>query len=299
MSDTEGYIPTDDGLKLYYRLLGEGRDTLVIPTACLLQEDLHRLAKGRRLLFYDRRGRGQSDRDPNAENIWTDYELRDLETVRQHFGLEQMALLGWSVVGAIAALYAATRPERVQRLVLMCPMAPRSPAPYDDRVAVEAREAERIDPAAAHRLREMMGSREHIERAEWFCREFQRVIVPRQMGRPEALARMKSDPCAYSNEWWHNLHQHHQMHYPPETRSNYDWRERVSQVSAPALVVHGIEDLIPLQASREWVAALPQARLWVVEGSGHFPHLETPEVFFPALECFLAGEWPEGAEGDA
>jgi proline iminopeptidase len=287
-----GYIPTDDGLRLYYRLLGEGRDTVVIPAACLLHEDLYPLANGRRLLFYDRRGRGRSDRDPNPENIWTDYELRDLETVRQHIGLAQIALLGWSVVGAIAALYAATHPDRVKRLVMMCPLAPRCPAPYDDPVAVEAKEAARIDPDAAKRLREMMASGEHVEKAEWFCREFQRVILPRQMGRPEALQRMKSDPCACPNEWWHNLHAHHQMHYPPETRSNYDWRERVGQVSAPALVVHGTEDLIPLEASREWVTTLPQARLLTVQGSGHFPHLEAPEVFFPALESFLAVQWP-------
>jgi pimeloyl-ACP methyl ester carboxylesterase len=103
---------------------------------------------------------------------------------------------------------------------------------------------------------------------------------------------MKSDPCACPNEWWHNLRQHHQMHVPPESRTNYDWRERVSRVSAPTLVVHGTDDLIPLEASQEWAATLPKARLLTLEGSGHFPHLEDPEAFFPAVEAFLCGEWP-------
>jgi hypothetical protein len=91
-------------------------------------------------------------------------------------------------------------------MVMMCPLSPRSPAPYDDPEAVQEKEQARIDPVAAADLREKMNSGQHIEEPERFWREFQRVIVPRQMGRPEALTRMRSDPCAYSNEWWHNLH---------------------------------------------------------------------------------------------
>jgi pimeloyl-ACP methyl ester carboxylesterase len=247
------------------------------------------------VIFYDPRGRGQSDRDPDPEHIWTDYEVRDLEAVRQHFNLEQMALLGWSYLGGIVALYASQYPNRVSRMVMMCPLSPRSPAPYDDPEATQQKEQARIDPVAAADLRERMKSGQHIEEPERFCREFQRVIVPRQMGRPEALARMKSDPCAYPNEWWHNLHQHHQTHFPPETRSNYDWRGRMSPVAASALVVHGLEDLIPVESSREWVDVLPDARLLVIEGVGHFPHLEAPEMFFRSVERFLDGGWPEEA----
>lgn len=296
MQANEGYVLTDDQVRLHYHLFGDGPDTVVVPLACQLLEDLRPLARGRRLIFYDPRGRGQSDRDPDPEHIWTDYEVRDLETVRQHFGLDQMALLGWSYLGGIVALFAAQHPERVSRMVMMCPLSPRSPAPYDDPEAAQQKEQARIDPVAAADLRDKMNSGQHIEEPERFCREFQRVIVPRQMGRPEALARMRSDPCAYPNEWWHNLHQHHETHVPLETRSNYDWRDRMSQVGASALVVHGLEDLIPLGSSREWVDVLPHARLLATEGAGHFPHLEAPEVFFPSVKRFLDGEWPEEAE---
>ena len=293
MQENEGHVLIADEVRLHYHLLGDGPDTVVIPLACQLMEDLRPLARGRRLIFYDPRGRGQSDRDPDPEHIWTDYEVKDLETVRQHFGLDQMALLGWSYLGGIVALYAAQHPERVSRMVMMCPLSPRSPAPYDDPEAVQEKEQARIDPVAAADLREKMNSGQHIEEPERFCRQFQRVIVPRQMGRPEALARMRSDPCAYPNEWWHNLHQHHETHVPLETRSNYDWRDRMSQVTASALVVHGMEDLIPVESSREWVEVLPHARLLPIEGAGHFPHLEAPEVFFPSVNRFVDGEWPE------
>lgn len=295
MQENEGYVPTNDRVRLHYQILGDGPVSVVIPSACTLLEDLRPLAEGRRLIFYDPRGRGQSDRDPDPEHIWTDYEVRDLETVRRHFGLEQMVLLGWSYLGGIVALYAGQHPERVSRMVMMCPLSPRSPAPYDDPEATQRKEQARIDPAAAADLREKMNSGQHIEEPERFCREFQRVILPRQMGRPEALARMKSDPCAYPNEWWHNKHEHHQIHIPPETRSNYDWRDRMSQVEASALIVHGLEDLIPMESSREWVDVLPNAHLLAIEGVGHFPHLEAPEIFFRSVERFLDSEWPEEA----
>jgi len=113
------------------------------------------------------------------------------------------------------------------------------------------------------------------------------LIIPRQMGHPDTLTRMKSDPCAYPNEWWHNLHEHHEMHVPSETRINYDWRDRMSQITASALVIHGMEDLmIPLGSSREWVDILPQARLLAIEGVGHYPHLAAPDIFFLRLRDF-------------
>lgn len=102
--------------------------------------------------------------------------------------------------------------------------------------------------------------RRHLGLAQTALVGWSQVIVPRQMGRPETLAGMKSNPCADVNEWWHNLRQHHETHLPLETRSNYDWRERMSQVSAFALVIHGMEDLIPVESSRAWVDILLSRR---------------------------------------
>jgi proline iminopeptidase len=67
-------------------------------------------------------------------------------------------------------------------------------------------------------------------------------------------------------------------------------------IKVPTLVIHGTEDLIPLESAREWAATLPNARLFTIPEVGHYPHLEAPEIFFPAVDQFLSGEWPEGAE---
>ena len=49
------------------------------------------------------------------------------------------------------------------------------------------------------------------------------------------------------------------------------------------------------EAVEEWVKTLPCARLFLIPESGHFPHLEDPGIFFPALDVFLRGNWPEGS----
>ena len=57
--------------------------------------------------------------------------------------------------------------------------------------------------------------------------------------------------------------------------------------------VHGSLDVIPLEYAREWAAALPTARLLVLEGMGHFPYVEAPGRFFAAVDVFVRGGWPE------
>jgi proline iminopeptidase len=295
MAQTEGYVPVEAGLKLYYRVVGDGRHTVIIPAASWLSADFGPLAEGRCLIFYDQRGRGQSDPDADESHVWTDYEVRDLEAIRQHLALGHVSIIGWSYMGGLVALYAADHPAAVTRLVLMCPISPRSGAPYENADAATQKENARLDPAGIQRLKDMQQAGLDLSDPEAYCRQFQAVITPRQMGKPQALAHMRSDPCQYPNEWRHNLVGHNRIHVPEASRT-YDWRPRLSTLQAPTLVIHGSEDLIPLESSQEWTALLPNARLLTVAGSGHYPHLEAPEIYFPAVDQFLRGTWPDGAE---
>ena len=291
MTDNEGYIPLQEGLRLHYRAVGDGPRTVVIPASTELAADLEPLARGRKVIFYDQRSRGQSDVDPDESHIWIDYEVHDLEAIRLHFGLERVSIIGWSYMGGISALYTGAHPACVDRLILMCPIPPRSDAPYNDPEARAKKEDERIDPEGAKRLREMQQQGLDISDPETYCREFESIITPRQMGKPEALARRRSDPCAFANEWPHNK----AKNFPPVI-TQWDWRQQVTSAQAPALIIHGADDLISVDASREWAATLPGARLLIIPGSGHFPHLESPDLYFSAVDQFLNGEWPEGAE---
>ena len=295
MNEQDGYLPTADGLRLYYRVFGEGElTTLIVPGACLLADDILPLTEGRRVITYDMRGRGGSDPDPDPAHLWREYETQDLETVRQFFALERFSLLGWSYMGGAAAVYATEHPERVERLVLAAAIPPRFPAPYDNPEEEARKATERIDLNEIEALKTLQAAGLDQARPDEYCRQVNAALWPRQMGRPEALQTMRSDPCHYENEWLSNLAEHKRIHFPPESWKR-DWRQRAKRIRAATLVVHGTEDLIPLAAAGEWAAFIPDARLLVLEGAGHILHLEAPEPFFLAVDWFLWGGWPDDA----
>jgi proline iminopeptidase len=197
-------------------------------------------------------------------------------------------------MGGISALYAAQHPERVENLILMCPVSPRSNAPYDDPEEAEKKAVARLDQDEAAQLERMQELGEDRKDPAQFCWDNIRVYYPSKMGKPEALSRMRSDPCVYENEWSHNISRHWKKRFPPSSLER-DWRSAAGEIKARTLVVHGAEDLIPVEASREWAQYIPDARLLLIPDVGHMPHLEAPEIFFPAVEDFLSGEWPNDA----
>ena len=69
----------------------------------------------------------------------------------------------------------------------------------------------------------------------------------------------------------------------------HDYRDALGLVEAPALVVHGEDDLQPESASREYVETLPRAELAVVNGAGHQPFADQPGRFAAIVGPFLIG----------
>jgi hypothetical protein len=59
--ECEGYAVTPDSVRLWYRVVGEGKETVLAPVAVYHGTQLDGLATGRRLVLYDPRGRGRSD----------------------------------------------------------------------------------------------------------------------------------------------------------------------------------------------------------------------------------------------
>lgn len=281
----QGYIPTENHLRLFYRQIGDGPNRVIAPSGSWLDADLERLlTPGRTWLLFDTRGSGASDSVTDSSQVEADYELRDLDVVRRFLGADRAALLGWSMYGTVAARYAAANPQNVTRLVMMCPGNIRSEAPYLDMQAIRQKAEGHINPAELQRLEKF--KQEGLDEAdpEAYCKEHQKVYLARQMGKPEVLANMKSNPCAYENQWPRNLIAFLQKLPPPV---QYDWREMAASIKIPTLVIHGSEDLIPLESSIEWAQAIPNATLEIIEGSGHYPHLEAPDAFFAVVDRFL------------
>ena len=130
-----------------------------------------------------------------------------------------------------------------------------------------------------------------------FCRaRFTWFQLPAMMGDTSALVRFPlDDVCSFPNEWPRHALGVYFDHILP-SMGDWDYRPRLAELRLPLLVVQGLDDLVPEEASREWAAYAPDARFLGIERSGHHPYLERPKEFFPAVESFLQGEWPQGAE---
>ena len=145
-------------------------------------------------------------------------------------------------------------------------------------------------------LRIMRARGEDRENPADFCRRYWNTAVLRPwMGNASAMEGITLDPCRYENE-------------QPEQREasmarlfdafgDWDWTGDVADFAGPVLIIHGTADPVTIEGSEEWIQSFPNARLLSIEGAGHMPWLEQPDVVLGAIETFLRGSWPEGAVG--
>ncbi len=119
------YAQSADGVSIAYATVGDGRPivSMPIPAANHLERGwelfgylLHPLAEAFRLVVYDSRGSGLSERE--AIDFSMDAMMRDLEGVVARTGLESFALLAFVDAVPTAVRYAASKPERVSHLIL-------------------------------------------------------------------------------------------------------------------------------------------------------------------------------------
>src|SRR6185503_6716753 len=76
------------------------------------------LARHRRMVHYDKRGTGLSERSTEPEAFTLDTRVEDLAAVMNAAGVKRAALLGWSEGGPISIAFAARYPERVSHLIV-------------------------------------------------------------------------------------------------------------------------------------------------------------------------------------
>ena len=68
----------------------------------------------------------------------------------------------------------------------------------------------------------------------------------------------------------------------------------LGRIACPTLVVHARQDPIPLASSEAAAAAIPNARLVVLEDSGHVPYVEQPDALFAAIREFWGRDTGDG-----
>ena len=296
----EGYVPTDDGTRLFYQKVGNGKQTVIIPGGLFLFEDFKQLARGRTLIFYDMRGRGRSDaiaddRKSSMVSIYDD--VKDVERIREHFKVRKFSLIGYSYLGLMTVMYAMNHLERVERIIQMGPVPLRFGTEYpaqftnnDKLVDIGANATE------VAKVQELINNGYFKSNPKDYCEQEWQVTRFRLVGNPANVEKLGKGWCEMPNEWPVNLQKHFEYSFASVQKLDL-LKEKVARVKVPVLTIHGTKDRnAPYGSGREWVSMLPNARLLTIQGAAHQSWVEAPEIIFPAIEIFLKGGWPDKAE---
>lgn len=254
-------VTLPDGTFLAYRTLGAGpRDVILVHgwmvSGAVYDDLLGALdPAGLRLIIPDLRGAGRSDK-PDAGYSLARY-AEDVVAVADAAGCQQFVVVGHSMGGQIAQLLAATHPDRVFGLAVLCSV----PA-----------QGMTLPPDAQALFRGSAGNR-----------DMQATILNiacKQLGEPgrQRLLDDAQTVCAAAIE----------QAFDAWTGGGFG--DRLSSVKAPTLVIGTDDPFLPPDFLRQTIVRpIAGARLAVLPGPGHYPQVERPRETAALLEAFFAG----------
>lgn len=257
------YARTADGLSIAYQVTGSGPLDLVLVPGFVSHLDrdwneprharfLERLASFSRLVRFDKRGTGLSDRPEGVPDLET--RMDDVRAVMDAASSERAVLLGYSEGGPMSVLFAATHPERVRGLVLVGAYAKRV-GPEDDYPWAPTREQRDA----------------HIEHVlgEWGFEAQMRYLCP---SADEALERWWGERCRAAASPG-------AVRALLEMNSQIDVRDLLPAVHVPTLVVHRTGDhAVRLEEGRYIADRIPGARFVELAGDDHWVGWEPDEI---------------------
>jgi pimeloyl-ACP methyl ester carboxylesterase len=262
----EGRIPFS-GFETWYRDVGP--ESGGVPLLCLhggpgsthnYFEPLEEL--GRRVVFYDQLGCGDSAR-PDETDPWTlDLFVGEVQAVRDAVGLERLHLLGTSWGSMLALEYVLRRPSGLVSLTLNAPPT-----------------AARTWAAEAGRLRAPLPDDEAVA-----DEEFARRHLCRLDPLPACVERVlaKRDKRVYEVMWGPN------EWTPTGALRDWDVRPRLAELRLPTLITSGRHDICTPPLAEE-AHRLIRGSEWVLfEESSHTAFVEEPERYREVLSDFLA-----------
>jgi pimeloyl-ACP methyl ester carboxylesterase/DNA-binding CsgD family transcriptional regulator len=268
-----------DGQRIAFAVVGSG-PALVLPAWWVsnVVEDWHfdpfrrfveGLAAGRTVVRYDRVGTGVSDREREHQTFTPDFEAATLRAVLDELELERVTLMGISCGGCVAVSFAASWPERVDRLVLY--------GSYADGHA--------LGPAAAR------SGMVDIVRSHWGLgsRLLADVFGPSWSNETRTAFTASQRACAAAQVAASLL----------ELIYETDVRDDLPKVRAPALVVHREHDrAMRLTGAREVAGLLPRAELVTLPGDAHLPWHGDGDAVLRAVAPFLGIKAPPAPDKD-
>jgi proline iminopeptidase len=291
----EGYIASTDAVRLHYRVVGQGTDTIIAihggPGVDLesIAADFAPLAQRHVVIFYDQRGTGQSTLPADTARLSATAQIEDLEAVRRHFGLDRVTLVAHSYGPLLAATYALAYPAHVRRMVFFGPIPPRRGDLWErfghtvDQRLDSAQRMRLMD--ANHRVGDPAADSAATRQA---CRDLWAIALRPRLADPDrTLPLVRSDLCAASaSAIRYGLGVTNRV--VMASYGDWDLRPRLRTLAVPTLVVYGEEEAIPADLVQEWVTSMPHARLVSVPHAAHFVYVEQPGVVWPVVERFLS-----------
>jgi pimeloyl-ACP methyl ester carboxylesterase/class 3 adenylate cyclase len=269
-----------------YVAIGDGPDDLVyippINNLDLVWENplytrfLRSLCSFARVIVMDRRGTGISDRYSPDDLPALEDLVDDLEAVLDAAGSERAALFGFSDAGALCAMFAATRPERVSALIMYSTAARGTQAPDYPWQWPESQWDEYLDALKA------WGTRDYAQRAL-------RDINPSLAGDPRMLI------------WWERFQRASAspsgIYAQEQVFREIDIRRLVPAISVPTLVLHRVDDAVePVGAGRYIASQLPDSEYVELSGADHFPWAGDQDAIVTEVQRFLELVWREEQE---
>ncbi|MCS7099676.1 MAG: alpha/beta hydrolase [Sulfolobales archaeon] len=266
-----------DGIKIHYLDEGSGNCTLLLlhgfgASALSWRYVVGSLSSYCRVLAFDRPGFGLTERvDPRAPpyNPYT-YEgvLKLTRRFMEKLNVTHPVVVGHSAGGGLALLLALEHPELVSALLLVAPAwKPRTRQWYEVVITSIPLLSDKYGPLL---VRGLVGSLERVLRAAWYNKS---LLTPE-------VEEVYKYPLKARN-WDRGLYWILKYYVFP------DIAKSLANLREPTLVVHGDRDeLVPLASSVELCEKV-NASLVVMEGVGHLPHEESPEVFVKYVVEFL------------
>jgi pimeloyl-ACP methyl ester carboxylesterase len=277
---------TADGRTLSYRREGDGPMLVCHPGGPGFSSryfgDLAGLGEHFTLILLNPRGSEGSDRPADSRAYTTADYVADLEELRAHLELERMRLLGHSHGGVAAQAYAATHPDRVERLVLASTLARFAEEQHAAmEAAMQAKAGEPWYEDARAALDDEQESRFETdeELGELALREFPFYFATYGDAERAYLETLRGEiPVADALLLFNN-----------EIFTTFDLRPELPKITAPTLVIAGQDDFITGPACAADFAVIEDVRTVILPGCGHFIFVEARDRFRDEVTAFLSG----------
>jgi proline-specific peptidase len=294
---TEGFIPFR-GYRIWYHIVGSGEELGKLPLLVLhggpgassdYLEPLEAMARtGRRVIFYDQLGGGNSDH-PHNPSMWTvELFVEELDVVRKALALDRLHILGQSWGGMLGMEYALTYPEGLVSLTVAD-----SPASIPQWVSEANRLRDQLPPEVQQTLlyHEQKGTTDSEDYQDAML-VFYRRHVCRVDPWPDCVTRTFDKISQYPEVY--NTMNGPSEFYVIGTLKTWDITDRLHEIKIPTLLLSGRYDEATPIIVETIHKSIPGSEWVIFENSSHMPHVEETDLYVQVLDRFLTGV--EGGE---